>query len=110
MAEANASLPKGPSAVIITLALREARVAVKRQLRDRGVRLSSLLARDITIAARDYFKEHTQELAELAWRKMQGSGELVKHHQKEQRRRQCKATRITSERNSEHTFSGEASQ
>jgi hypothetical protein len=96
MAEAEASLPKEPSRVILTLALLEARAAVKRQLRDKGITLSSLKASEITIAARAYFKEHPQELAEEAWRKMKGSAALMRSYEKEQRQRAKRAKSLAS--------------
>jgi hypothetical protein len=51
---------------IITLARYRARQAVKQQLWDRGIKLSSVTARDVVEAAEVYIAAHPELLAEAA--------------------------------------------
>ena len=52
--------------VIITLARYRARQAVKQQLWDRGIKLSSVTARDVVEAAEVYIEQHPELLADAA--------------------------------------------
>jgi DNA invertase Pin-like site-specific DNA recombinase len=87
MIEATSNLPPFPSYVLITLAQREARLAVKEQLRARGLKPQYMRVSEINRAADIYLKANARELLEEAWRKCQGSADLMRFYEKEQRER-----------------------
>src|SRR5262245_8230161 len=97
MVEAIQTLPPQPSRVLITLARLATKEAVKRKLRDQGLKPQCMSAREINAAADVYLEAHVRELVEEAWRLCQRSPELMKLYEKEQRERQRKL-----ERNSKH--------
>ena len=73
MVEATYSLPSRPSYVLITLAQREATLAVKEQLRAQGLKPQYMRVSEINRAADIYIRERARELLEVAWRKVQRS-------------------------------------
>jgi hypothetical protein len=91
---ADHSLPPRPSYVLITLAQREARQAVKEQLRGQGLKPQYMRTSEINRAADLYLKEHARDLLEVAWKKCQGCPDLMKLYEKEQRDRQRKTVNI----------------
>lgn len=64
MVEATSSLPPHPSYVLITLARREARLAVKEQLRGQGLKPQYTRANEINRAAEIYLHEHARASVE----------------------------------------------
>src|SRR5262249_44185779 len=96
MVEATYSLPPRPSSVLITLAQREARLAVKEQLRHQGLKPQYMRVSEINRAADIYLKDHTKELLELAWKKVQRSPDLMKSYAKEKdRQRRAQNSQVT---------------
>jgi hypothetical protein len=72
MIEADHSLPRHPSHVLLTLARQSARNTVKKHLRDQGLKPQYMRASEINRAADLYLKANARELLEEAWRKCQG--------------------------------------
>ena len=103
MIEATSNLPPFPSYVLITLAQREARLAVKEQLRARGLKPQYMRVSEINRAADIYLKANARELLEEAWRKCQGSADLMRFYEKEQRER-----KRALERNLEHSCNSQS--
>ena len=97
MVEATYSLPSRPSYVLITLAQREATLAVKEQLRAQGLKPQYMRVSEINRAADIYLKEHARDLLELAWKKCRGCPDLMKLYEKEQRDRQRKTVHTPSQ-------------
>ena len=94
MVEATSSLPPRPSSVLITLAQREARLAIKEQLRAQGLKPQFMRVSEINRAADIYLRANARELLEVAWKKCQGRPDLMKLYEKEQRDRQRKTVNI----------------
>jgi hypothetical protein len=59
--------PLNTIAALRTEALRLSRNAVKQELRERGIRLSSFAQADLNRLARAWFEGHRRELIEKAW-------------------------------------------
>jgi hypothetical protein len=81
---ATPTLPQHPSFVIITLARREARLAVKEQLKAQGPKPQYMHASEINRAAEIYLEANARALLEVAWSKVQRSSDLMKFYEKEQ--------------------------
>src|SRR5262245_59072972 len=94
MDKADQSLPRHPSYVLITLAQREVRLAVKEQLRAQGLKPQYMRVREINRAAELYLQEHARDLLEVAWRKCQGCPDLMHLYEKEMKDRQRKTVNI----------------
>jgi hypothetical protein len=86
MDEATPSIPR--SAVILTLAKREAVKAVKRQLHAEGRRLSSMSQSDISALANEHLAQHRDALLAQTWRYICSAPELRELYDREQRQRQ----------------------
>ena len=100
---ATQTLPPRPSYVLLTLAQREARLAVKEQLRARGIKVQHMRASGINATAKLYFLANSRALLEEAWRKCQRSPDLMRFHEKGEKDR---ARRIAQ--NSEHSCKSES--
>ena len=100
---ATQTLPPRPSYVLLTLAQREARLAVKEQLRARGIKVQHMRASEISATAKLYFVAHSRALLEEAWRKCQRCPDLMRFHEKALKDR---AKRIAQ--NSEHSLNSQS--
>jgi hypothetical protein len=60
---------------------------VKEQLRARGLKPQYMRVSEVNRAADIYLKANARELLEEAWRKCQGSADLMRSYEKEQRER-----------------------
>jgi hypothetical protein len=94
MVEATQTPPRQPSYVLIILAQREARLAVKEQLRAQDSKPQYMRVSEINRAADIYLKANARELLEEAWRKCQGCPDLMKFYEREQRDRQRRTVNI----------------
>jgi hypothetical protein len=94
MDKADHILPPQPSRVLITLAQRQARLAVKEQLRAQGIKVQYMRASEISRTADLYLKANWQALLEVASKKWQGCPELMRFYEKEQRDRQRRTVNI----------------
>jgi hypothetical protein len=107
---ATQTLPPRPSYVLLTLAQREARLAVKEQLRARGIKVQHMRASEISATAKLYFEANARALFEEAWRKCQRCPDLMRFYEKEQKDRQRKTVHILSQTVITCPASGEVSQ
>jgi hypothetical protein len=81
---------------LLTLARAAAKQAVKQQLHSRGIK-RRVHAREINAAAQLYLKANARELVEEAWEKVQGSADLMRFYEKEQKDRERKTVHILSQ-------------
>jgi hypothetical protein len=84
---ATQTLPPHPSYVLLTLAQREARLAVKEQLRACGIKVQHMRASEISATAKLYFEANARTLLEEAWRKCQRCPDLMRFHEKAEKDR-----------------------
>ena len=105
MGEATESLPKISIIRHHDMARREARLAVKEQLRAQRLKPQLMRVSEINRCAEIYFEEHARELLEVAWRKVQRSPDLMKFYTKEMKDRQ-RTLRLRAQ-NSQVTFRSE---